>query len=530
MCREVCHRLLRFLAFHTLALAPLFAQSGGASAPVKHYGYSGQDKMLECIQRVFGKYAAGFPNTVRYGNLPTTIGRPPQVVNGHWEPVTERITFPPVADLPCPSTRDEIAKLLDSDVAKLLFVPDQEQPEGIRIFETAQWVYIIPAMEFNASPYRERQRWKRIKFEPKIESVDDISEAEARALLPEILKFARTVPLATSQALSPAELTANGMPQRAPGADDEVEVGPYFRFYKAKLQPKAPDSVVALMEDWPSGVAGRIIFGEMRDGKYQMLWDSPLVNGHGQLELADVNGDGWNELLWRSETCGARSCSPEELVIFDKEGHEITRQEKCSVQPIYPFDQTDGVCAIVGEEITVRDAALLPQGKPGPAEIAVESWVADGKDRVFKLVNGAYIPFEQNADRELPLTMVQNAAQLNEDGMKLMNQGKYKDAREVFIKAADLDPSNALYPNNAGFAYYKEGEYDFSIEWFGKAIEIDPKRAVAYLNRGDALARLGRNASGSMARKDYEKFLELAPDSKSAPAIRKKLEALPPAQ
>ncbi len=188
------------------------------------------------------------------------------------------------------------------------------------------------------------------------------------------------------------------------------------------------------------------------------------------------------------------------------------------MQPIYPFDQTDGVCAIVGEKINVSDAVMLPQGKHGPAEIAVESWVADGKDRVFKLVNGAYVPFERNAGQELPLTMVQNAAQLNEDGMVLMKKGKYKDAREVFIRAADLDPGNALYPNNAGFAYYKRGQYDFSIrKWFGKAIQIDPKRAIAYLNRGDAIARLDRYASSSMARKDYERFLELAPDSKAAP-------------
>jgi len=127
--------------------------------------------------------------------------------------------------------------------------------------------------------------------------------------------------------------------------------------------------------------------------------------------------------------------------------------------------------------------------------------------------------------------MVQNAAELNQDGIALMRKAKYTDAREVFIKAANLDPSNAEYPNNAGFALYKEGELDFSIEWFDKAIAIDPKRAIAYLNRGDALARLGSdtNANGSMARKDYEKFLELAPNSKAAPDTRKKLEALPPA-
>jgi hypothetical protein len=529
MRRRACNNLLCLLAVPALALAPGLAQSGGAPAPVKHYGYSGQDKMLECMHQVLGKYAAAFPQTVLYGNLSIVVGRPPRVVNGHWEPVTERITFPPVADLPCPSTREGIANLLDSDVAKLLLLINPEQTEGVRLFETAQWVYIIPAMEFSQSPYREQQRWKRIKFEPKIESVDNISEADARALLPEILKFARTVPLAPSQALSAAELAGLGRPQRAPGADDEVEVGPYFRFYKAKLQPSAPDSVVTLMENWPSGEVGRIIYGEVRDGKYQMLWDSPLLNGHGQLELADVNGDARDELVWRSDTCGAKSCFPEELVIFDREGRELTRQAKCDIQLIHPFNETDGVCPISGGEVTVGDVPPLPQGKHGPAEIAVNSWEVDGKDRVFKLIDGTYIPFERNTHGESPLTSVRDAANLNEDGMMLMRERKYRDATEAFIKAAGLDPSNALYPNNAGFAYYKAGDYYFSIEWLGKAIQIDPKRAIAYLNRGDALAKLNRDASGSMARKDYEKFQELAPHSKAAPDIRKKLDALPPA-
>jgi hypothetical protein len=526
MSRGVRNNLLRFLAVHVLALAPVLAQSGSSLAPVKHAGYSGQDKMLECIQQVFGKYAAGFPSTVLYGNPSIIVGRPPRVVNGRWEPVNERVTYPPVADLPCPNTRDGIAKLLESDAAKLLLLANPEQPQGIRIFETAQWVYIIPAVEFIPSPFQ--QRWKRIKIEPKIESVDGISEVEARNLLPEILKFARTVPLAPSQALSPAELTANNMPQRAPGADDEVEVGPYFRFYKVKLQPKAPDSVVALMEDWPSGSAGRIIYGEMRDGKYQMLWDSPLLNGHGRLDLADVNGDGWDELLWRSDTCGAQNCAPEELVIFDREGRELTRQGKCDIQPIYPFNETDGVCAIVGEEITVDDATLLAQEKHNPAEIAVKSWEVDGKDRLFKLIDGTYIPFEGITRGESPLTSVRDAANLNEDGMMLMRERRYRDATETFIKAAGLDPSNALYPNNAGFAYYKSGDYYFAIEWLGRAIQIDPKRAIAYLNRGDAFAKLNLDDS-YMARKDYEKFLELAPDSKAAPEVRKKLDALPAA-
>jgi len=58
-----------------------------------------------------------------------------------------------------------------------------------------------------------------------------------------------------------------------------------------------------------------------------------------------------------------------------------------------------------------------------------------------------------------------------------------------------------------------------------KAIEIDPNRAVAYLNLGDAYAKLNNIAEAWRA---YEKYLELAPDTKSAPEVKKKLDALTP--
>lgn len=51
----------------------------------------------------------------------------------------------------------------------------------------------------------------------------------------------------------------------------------------------------------------------------------------------------------------------------------------------------------------------------------------------------------------------------------------------------------------------------------------DPKRAVAYLNLGDTLVKLHRNAD---ARQAYKTYLEFAPSSKSAAEAKKKLEAL----
>jgi tetratricopeptide (TPR) repeat protein len=55
-----------------------------------------------------------------------------------------------------------------------------------------------------------------------------------------------------------------------------------------------------------------------------------------------------------------------------------------------------------------------------------------------------------------------------------------------------------------------------------KTIEIDPKRAVAYLNLGDVYVKLNRIVE---ARQAYTKYLELVPDSKSAPDVKKQLNA-----
>ncbi len=113
----------------------------------------------------------------------------------------------------------------------------------------------------------------------------------------------------------------------------------------------------------------------------------------------------------------------------------------------------------------------------------------------------------------------------NEEGLKFMQRRQPMSAVGWFVGAARADSSNAEYTNNAGFAYYQMGKYGESVLWLEKTISIDPKRAVAYLNLGDAYAKLKRNAK---ARQAYTKYLELAPDSKSAPQVKKKLDALSP--
>jgi len=122
-------------------------------------------------------------------------------------------------------------------------------------------------------------------------------------------------------------------------------------------------------------------------------------------------------------------------------------------------------------------------------------------------------------------TPTDRAAALNDEGMRLFREKKYADAANKFTEAAGLNPASALYPNNAGFALFKQGSYDESAKWYQQAISVDPGRAVAYVNLGDAYAKLGHNAQAKQA---YEKYLQLAPNSKSAPEVQKKIEALGP--
>jgi len=122
-------------------------------------------------------------------------------------------------------------------------------------------------------------------------------------------------------------------------------------------------------------------------------------------------------------------------------------------------------------------------------------------------------------------TSMNSAPALNDEGMRLYKEKKTAEAAQKFAEASRLDPANPLFANNTGFAYYRLGQYEEAIRWLQQTITLDPKRAVAYVNLGDAYAKLGRNGE---ARQVYEKYLELAPDSKSAAYVREKLSTLAP--
>ncbi|MDR3762486.1 MAG: polysaccharide deacetylase family protein [Acidobacteriota bacterium] len=122
-----------------------------------------------------------------------------------------------------------------------------------------------------------------------------------------------------------------------------------------------------------------------------------------------------------------------------------------------------------------------------------------------------------------PRPVARNAYSLNDEGMRDYKEKNYTAALALFVQAAQMDPTRALFANNAGFACYRLARYGEAAQWYRKSIGIDPARAVAYLNLADTLVELKQVKE---ARQAYQKYLDLAPNTKSAAYAQQRLEEL----
>src|SRR5438093_7943520 len=58
---------------------------------------------------------------------------------------------------------------------------------------------------------------------------------------------------------------------------------------------------------------------------------------------------------------------------------------------------------------------------------------------------------------------------LNADGLRLMKQGKFKEAIEKFRKAAQADPKDVEALNNLGVALRRQGEFSNAVDRSGES-------------------------------------------------------------
>src|SRR5262249_47028304 len=97
---------------------------------------------------------------------------------------------------------------------------------------------------------------------------------------------------------------------------------------------------------------GRLIYGEMRAGHFELRWDSPLLKTFfWGLGYEDLDGDGTKELIFRSDLAREGRI----YSIFDLQGRELSRQTPCETEGV--FDAKSGICPIVCDGIEIAPAA-----------------------------------------------------------------------------------------------------------------------------------------------------------------------------
>lgn len=303
---------------------------------VIHKGYSSStDKSIECIRRLYSK------------NIIAAI-RDFGFVN-------------------CPVSKNDLQTILETN--------------GIRIFETDQWAYLITASNFSPKlNYWARLKWTSIRVEvnPVVRS-GHISDAELKQWTEKILQDCRLIPIS---------------PPVDPELKGQVVLTINLKYYRVPLVKDGPDTVLTFIDQLSDGFYGRLVYSEVKNDQLRIRGDSPLFDSYGLPVFSDVNADGWKEILFESSTGGNQQYP--RLVIFDHDGNEITRQSKCETFGETFDEHGDGTCPIGGALI---DFFPDPPQEGVATQILVKDWEGDHLDHVFRLKDGVYVPDEKPRPR-----------------------------------------------------------------------------------------------------------------------------------
>jgi tetratricopeptide (TPR) repeat protein len=128
----------------------------------------------------------------------------------------------------------------------------------------------------------------------------------------------------------------------------------------------------------------------------------------------------------------------------------------------------------------------------------------------FVVFSGCDMTKPKNSQSPTETNKIKNstksAGSLHSEGLKLFNEGKYKEAIEVWLKESEIEPRNANTHNNIGIAYSFLGNYESAVLYHKKAIEINQNFGHAYYSLGRAYIRLGKNEE---AKQVLSKAIEL---------------------
>ncbi|MGA2353024.1 MAG: hypothetical protein ABSG02_00915 [Terriglobales bacterium] len=332
---------------------------------VQHIGMTPEQEFLLCAQQVMGK-------TVLWSGIFDT----------------REAGANPVPRVPCPALREEFIRLLKENA-------------GILTLEDGGFAYLevhwVPTTGLQSGPvYDGGTPPFKVDFDVRKGERSDrkLSEQELQTISKKILGKTRGVEVLWDI--------------QDPPCIGRIEV--QLNIEAHRLSKQGPESIISFLRvsdcpgkrlDHPPGYISdmtRLIYGEVKNGEYEMLWDSPLLFAPPNwISYRDLNGDGTAEILvWPSKLDyqfpedSARFGYAVGVVAFDVTGREITRQTDCKH---YYYLPDNAACPIVARK------TRLVQSKNGrQMEILATGWVDDSvsgatkRVRRFSLIDGHYRP------------------------------------------------------------------------------------------------------------------------------------------
>lgn len=118
-----------------------------------------------------------------------------------------------------------------------------------------------------------------------------------------------------------------------------------------RLRQSGPESVMAALTR--NGAPGRLVYGELQDGKYRLLWDSPFYDVWlGAMSYLDLDADGTQEIL-----LAGRWDRSSKLSVLSLDGRELSRQSPCEFEQLMDGYTADGsLCPLIGDPIDILPA------------------------------------------------------------------------------------------------------------------------------------------------------------------------------
>ncbi|XP_064489746.1 serine/threonine-protein phosphatase 5-like [Ornithodoros turicata] len=132
----------------------------------------------------------------------------------------------------------------------------------------------------------------------------------------------------------------------------------------------------------------------------------------------------------------------------------------------------------------------------------------EGTNSECEILNGNLVSKVSSQNQE-------EARKYKEEANEYFKKQEFTTAIDLYSKAIELDPNNAVYYGNRSFAYLKTECFGYALSDASKAIELDKTYVKGYYRRAAAHMSLGKF---KLALKDFEAVTKARPNDKDAAA------------